>query len=66
MIFRPETVFTAKNFHSEGGGVTICADGRQEKSLKEGDVVKISRSKKRVELISFHEKSNQEIFFRKF
>ncbi|MBR7165314.1 MAG: NAD(+)/NADH kinase [Clostridia bacterium] len=66
MIFSPETVFTVKNFRSEGSVVTVCADGREEKALTEGDEVTLRRSNKRVQLITFDPQSNHEVFFRKF
>ncbi len=65
MIFSPETVFTAKNIRTEGK-VTVCADGREEITLKPQDVVKICQSKYKVSLVQFSPRSNQEIFFRKF
>lgn len=66
MIFSPETVFTVKNFHSEGSVVTVCADGREVKALSASDELTISRSQKRVKLITFEPQSNHEVFFRKF
>lgn len=66
MIFSPKTVFTVKNCRSEGSVVTVCADGREEKALTAEDEVTISRSNKRVKLITFEPQSNHEVFFRKF
>lgn len=66
MIFRPETEFTVKKSRSAGSRVTVCADGREERPLKLGDTVKISRSEKRVKLIFLKNESNLEVFFRKF
>ncbi len=65
MIFSPKTVFTAKNIRTEGK-VTVCADGREEITLKPEDVVKICQSRYKVSLVQFSPRSNQEIFFRKF
>ncbi|MBQ4036947.1 MAG: NAD(+)/NADH kinase [Clostridia bacterium] len=66
MIFRPETEFTVKKSRSAGSRVTVCADGREERSLKLGDTVRICRSEKRVKLIFLKNESNLEVFFRKF
>jgi len=66
MVFKPETVFTVKNIRSEGSKVTVCADGREERVLREGDVVRLARSNKRVKLMFLKPKSNLEVFFRKF
>ncbi len=66
MIFSPETVFTVKGARCDGGRVTVCADGKEVRALREGDRVRIARAKKRVELICLKERSNMEVFFRKF
>ncbi|MBR5296138.1 MAG: NAD(+)/NADH kinase, partial [Clostridia bacterium] len=66
MIFSPETVFTVKGARCEGGNVTVCADGRETRSIAQGDQVKILRGEKRVNLIFLKERSNLEVFFRKF
>lgn len=66
MIFSPETVFTVKGAASEGGRITVCADGKAEKSLTASDTVKIRRAKHRLKLIFLKPKSNLEVFFRKF
>ena len=66
MIFSPDTVFTVKGAATEEGNVTLCADGRAVRPLKESDTVKISRAKHRLKLIFLKPKSNLEVFFRKF
>ncbi len=66
MIFPPETVFSIKGCRGECGPVTVCADGRVSRILQEGDVVHIRRSEKRVRLLFPSNRSNLEVFFRKF
>lgn len=66
MIFRPDTEFLVEKLHSEGGTVTVCADGREISFLKEGDTVSITRASHRLKLCFLGEKSNLEVFFRKF
>lgn len=66
MIFSPETVFSVKNAVSEGGKITVIADGKAEKAVAATDTVKIRRSKHRLKLIFLKPQSNQEVFFRKF
>ena len=66
LIFHPETVFSVKGCRSEGGPVTVCADGRETRILQEGDVVSIRRSEKRVRLLFPSKRSNLEVFSRKF
>lgn len=66
MIFRPETRFTAKEIRTEGGRVTVCADGRETALVDEGDEVVITRSRYRLKLCFLGQKSNLEVFFRKF
>ncbi len=66
MIFSPETVFTVKGARCGGEKITVCADGRETRQILPGEQVKIFRSKKRVNLIFLKERSNLEVFFRKF
>ncbi len=66
MIFSPETVFTVKRAHSEGGQVTVCADGRSVIPLAETDTVKLRRAPHRLKLLFLKPKNNLEVFFRKF
>lgn len=66
MIFSPESTFTLQNVCSEGGKVTVCADGRACRELNSESVVTIFRSEKRVQLIRFAPTGNLEVFFRKF
>lgn len=66
MIFSPDTVFTVKGAASEGGKVTVCADGRAAFPITEHAVVKIRRAPHRLKLIFLKKKSNLEVFFRKF
>ncbi len=66
MIFSPETLFTVKGAASEGGKVTVCADGRTVIPITENDVVKIRRAPHRLKLIFLKPRSNLEVFFRKF
>lgn len=66
MIFAPETVFTVKGATSEGGKITVCADGKAEKTVTATDTVKIRRAKHRLKLIFLKPRSNLEVFFRKF
>lgn len=66
MIFRPDTEFFVEKIRSEGGKVTVCADGREKTFLKEGDLVTVTRAKRRLKLCFLGEKSNLEVFFRKF
>ena len=66
MIFRPETVFSVKNCRSEGGTVTVCADGRDQIALRDGDRIRIARAAKRLDLVVLGQKSNLELFFHKF
>jgi len=66
MIFSPETVFTVKGAVSEGGQITVCADGRSVIPLSAKDTVKIRKAPHRLKLIFLKPKSNLEVFFRKF
>ncbi len=66
MIFRPDTEFLVEKIRSEGGDVTVCADGREKAFLNEGDTVTVTRAKRRLKLCFLGEKSNLEVFFRKF
>ena len=66
MIFSPETVFTVKGARCYGETVTVCADGREKRVVLPDEKVKICRAKKRVNLIFLKERSNLEVFFRKF
>ncbi|MBQ3075868.1 MAG: NAD(+)/NADH kinase [Clostridia bacterium] len=66
MIFSPETVFTVKGASTEGGKVTVCADGRAVCPITERDTVKIRRAPYRLKLVFLKPKSNLEVFFRKF
>ncbi len=66
MIFSPDTEFCVRDCHSVDSRITVCADGREEITLNEGDTVSICRSEKRVQLITLDQRSNQEVFFRKF
>ncbi len=66
MIFSPESEFEVENFKTAGGSVTVCADGRNRRTLSEGDRVFIRRAEKRVNLIFLKPQSNLEVFFRKF
>ncbi len=65
MIFSPETVFTVKGA-SEGGKLTVCADGKTEATVTPADTVKIRRARHRLKLIFPGPQSNLEVFFRKF
>ena len=65
MIFSPETVFTVKGA-SEGGKLTVCADGKTEATVTPADTVKIRRARHRLKLIFPKPQSNLEVFFRKF
>ena len=66
MIFPPDEHFTVKHCRSEGGLVTVCADGREEKTIDLGDEVHIAKANKNLNLIFLKENSNLEVFFRKF
>ena len=66
MIFRPDTEFSVEKIRSEGGRVTVCADGREETFLNDGEIVTVTRAKRRLKLCFLGEKSNLEVFFRKF
>lgn len=66
MIFSPDTTFQVRRCRSEDSPVTVIADGREERKVAEGDVIRIARSEKRVKLISFDRRSSLEVFFRKF
>ena len=66
MICSPETVFSVKDAVSEGGKITVIADGKAEKAVTATDTVKIRRSKHRLKLLFLKPQSNQEVFFRKF
>jgi NAD kinase len=66
MIFSPDTVFTVKGANLPGEKVTVCADGREKREVLPSEKVKICRAKKRVNLIFLKERSNLEVFFRKF
>ena len=65
MIFSPETVFSVKGA-SEGGKLTVCADGKTETVVTPADTVKIRRARHRLKLIFPGPQSNLEVFFRKF
>lgn len=66
MIFSPETIFSVKGARCAGGTVTVCADGREKRVILPHETVRILRAKKRVNLIFLKERSNLEVFFRKF
>lgn len=66
MLFSPETEFTAENIRSAGGSATVCADGKEIAFLKEKDTVTVTRAERRLKLCFLGEKSNLEVFFRKF
>ena len=66
MIFSPDTSFFVGDLKSEGSALTVCADGREIRSLQRGDTVRVEKSDKRVRLITLEEKTNHEVFFRKF
>lgn len=66
MIFRPDTKFLVEKICSEGGRVTVCADGREQVFLNDGDLVTVTRALCRLKLCFLGEKSNLEVFFRKF
>lgn len=66
MIFRPDTEFLVEKIHSEGGRVTVCADGREIAFLNEEDPIVVTRASRRLKLCFLGEKSNLEVFFRKF
>lgn len=66
MIFRPETVFTAYDLKSDGGTITVCADGREAAVPEDGEKIVVKQSDKRLKLCFLGEKSNLEVFFRKF
>jgi len=55
-----------EKIRSEGGRVTVCADGREEEFLNDGEIVTVTRAKRRLKLCFLGEKSNLEVFFRKF
>lgn len=65
MIFSPETVFSVKGA-SDGGALTVCADGKTEATVTPADTVKIRRARHRLKLIFPKPQSNLEVFFRKF
>lgn len=66
MVFRPDAVFTLKDFCAEDNSFTICADGREEITLTREDSITIRRAEAALNLVSFSRKSNLEVFFRKF
>lgn len=66
MIFSPDTEFEVKNFQTACENLTVCADGRNPRSLLPEDSVFISRAKRRVNLVFVKPQSNLEVFFRKF
>lgn len=66
MLFCPETKFSAENIRTAGGRATVCADGKEIAFLKETDTVSVARADRRLKLCFLGEKSNLEVFFRKF
>ena len=66
MIFSPETVFTVRGGDGEEGVITVCADGREKRTLPPGEEIRIARGEERLELVFLEKRSNLEVFFRKF
>ncbi len=66
MLFCPETIFSAENIRTAGGSATLCADGKEIAFLKETDTITVERASRRLKLCFLGEKSNLEVFFRKF
>ncbi len=66
MLFPPETEFTASHFASEGGEITLCADGKKTVPLSPTDCVEISRAERSVKLVLREREHNLDVFFRKF
>lgn len=66
MLFSPETCFTVSDFSCSEGIVTLCADGKEQRSLSREDRLFLSRAKETVNLVSLRENNNFDVFFRKF
>ena len=66
MLFRPETRFTVSKIRSEGGRITVCADGRESLVVGEQESVTVQRAEEKLKLCFLGKKSNLEVFFRKF
>lgn len=66
MIFSPDTVFSVQDLKSVDSALTVCADGREICHLQEGDTVQVEKSALSVTIIGLEEKTNHEVFFRKF
>lgn len=65
MIFSGDAVFCVEQVRCADEAV-LCADGRDQWPLAEGDVIRIEKSPLQVELLFAEKQSNLQVFFRKF
>ena len=66
LLFSPDTVLTVKNIRTHAGRLYASFDGREEREVKEENVLTVRRAAEPLRLVRFEDRSNIEIFFEKF